>query len=290
MPPVARFALAARPDGLTRGNAAALGRVVVAGRGDEDGPAARGTAGERQPGPVAGRRRALRPSRTAALALIALLPLLAGCDVLGKTGAGSHNPPAKEFTISARVTAVVIDGGSGSIAVTGTSGSTVRVSQAASYSSTPPAATHTLSGTTLTVSYTCPTELVCGMAYNVQVPAGVAVSVSTGAGSVTLTSLAGTVTARAAAGLITAVELRSPVATFNSNAGGVVATFSAAPRSVTATTNVGPITLTVPGSVAYDISTHTLVGTSTITVRRDSSAAHSISARSDLGSISINPS
>jgi hypothetical protein len=223
-------------------------------------------------------------------ALLGLLPLLGGCGALGKIGAGTHNAPAQAFTVSARVTAVVINGGSESVDVTGSARSTVGVSQQASYSSTPPSATHVLHGTTLTLSYTCPTQIACGMSYDVQVPRGVAVSVATGTGAVTLTSLAGTVTARADAGLITAVDLSSPVVTFKSNAGGVVATFSAAPRSVTATTNVGPITLTVPGSVGYQLNLHTIVGTSTVTVRRSSSSAHSISARSDLGSISVNPS
>jgi hypothetical protein len=116
------------------------------------------------------------------------------------------------------------------------------------------------------------------------------VSASTSAGSVTLTSLSGTLSAKASAGQITAVDLRCGVASFNSNAGGVIATFSAVPRSVTASTNVGPITLTVPGSAVYKVSTHTVVGTSTITVRRGDSSAYSISARSDLGSISISPS
>jgi hypothetical protein len=226
----------------------------------------------------------------AGAAVLAALPLLAGCGALGKVGAGSHSPPAKAFTVSARVTAVVIDGGSGSIDVTGSSRSTVSVSQQAAYTSTPPSATHVLHGTTLTVSYTCPTEIVCGVSYEVQVPLDVAVSASTSTGAVTLTSLAGPVTARADAGLVTAVDLRSPVTSFKSNAGGVIATFSVAPRSVTASTNVGPITLTVPGSVAYKVSTHTLVGSTTVTVRRSSNSAHSISASSDLGSISINPS
>jgi hypothetical protein len=226
----------------------------------------------------------------AGAATLAALPLLAGCGAVGKLGAGSHNPPAKGFTVTAPVTSVIIDGGSGSIDVTGTSGSTVTVSQQASYSSTPPAASHVLHGTTLTVSYTCPTELVCGMAYDARVPHDVAVSVSTSAGAVTLTSLAGTVSARADAGLITAVDLRSGVASFNSNAGGVIATFSAVPRSLTAATNIGPITLTVPGSAAYKVAVHTVVGSSTITVRRGASSAYSISARSDLGSISISPS
>jgi len=224
------------------------------------------------------------------LALLAVFPLVAGCGALGKVGASAHNPPAASFTVSARVTAVVINGGAGSVDVTGSARSTVSVSQQATYTDTPPKATHVLHGTTLTVSYTCPAQIVCSMSYQVQVPRDVAVSVSTGAGAVTLTSLAGTLSAHASAGLITADDLRSPVATFKTNAGGIIAAFSAAPRSLTATTNVGPITLTVPGSVAYRLNTHTFVGTSTVTVPRSSSPAHTISASSDLGSISINPS
>jgi len=224
------------------------------------------------------------------LALLAVFPLVAGCGALGKVGASAHNPPAASFTVSARVTAVVINGGAGSVDVTGSARSTVSVSQQATYTDTPPKATHVLHGTTLTVSYTCPAQIVCSMSYQVQVPRDVAVSVSTGAGAVTLTSLAGALSAHASAGLITADDLRSPVATFKTNAGGIIAAFSAAPRSLTATTNVGPITLTVPGSVAYRLNTHTFVGTSTVTVPRSSSPAHTISASSDLGSISINPS
>jgi len=236
-----------------------------------------------------------RSPRAASLALLTALalgalPLIAGCDALGKAGAGAHTPPASAFTVSGPVTAVVINGGSGSVDVTGTAKSVVSVSQHLSYASKPPVATHVLRGTTLTLSYTCPTELVCGVGYDVQVPRGAAVTVSTSAGAITLTSLAGTLNARADAGLITAVDLRSAVATFNSNAGGVLATFSAAPRSLTALTNVGPITLTVPGSAGYLVSTHTLVGSSTVTVHRSSSTAHSITARSDLGSISVSPS
>jgi hypothetical protein len=271
MPPVAWLAAAARRTALTSGHGAALDQLACRGG-------------------VRARARVPRFAWASIVTVLAALPLLCGCGALGKIGAGSHNPPASVFTVSARVTAVVIDGGSGSIDVTGSPVSTVSVSQQATYSGKPPTAAHVLRGTTLTLSYACPTELVCGVSYTVSVPAGVAVSVATGAGSVTLTSLAGTVTARADAGLITAVDLRSAVASFKSNAGGVVATFSVAPRSLTATTNVGPITLTVPGSVGYRLSTHTIVGTSTVTVRRSGSSAHSISASSDLGSISVNPS
>jgi len=240
--------------------------------------------------PYVNGRAAPRLAAAATVTLLAAAPLLAGCGALGKIGAGTHNPPASVFTVSARVTAVVVNGGSGSIDVTGSSRSSVSVSQQMSYSGKPPTPAHVLRGTTLTLSYTCPAELSCGVSYTVAVPAGVAVTVATGTGAVTLTSLAGTVNARADAGLITAIDMRSAVASFKSSAGGVLATFAAAPRSLTATTNVGPITLTVPGTVAYQLSTHTVVGTSIITVRRDSGSAHSISASSDLGSISVSPS
>ena len=261
----------------------------MGGRRNVRGPrAARGQLALR--GGTRARGKGPRLAGPTTTALFAILPLIAGCGALGKIGAGSHNPPASVFTVSARVTAVVINGGSGSIDVTGSSRSTVSVSQQATYSDKPPTAAHVLNGTTLTLSYTCPAEFVCGVSYTVQVPADVTVTVATGTGTVTLTSLAGTVTARADAGLITAADMRSPVASFKSNAGGVIATYSAVPRSVTAATNVGPITLSVPGSAEYRLSTHTVVGTSTVTVRRSTSSAHSITASSDLGSITVNPS
>ena len=227
-------------------------------------------------------------ARLAVAAAVAVLPLLAGCGALGKVGAGAHNPPASQYTVSSRVTAVVIDGGSGSINVTGTAQPDVTVSQRASYTSTAPAAAHVLRGTVLTLSYTCATQISCAVSYDVKLPRDVAVTVSATAGSITVNSLAGPLTARASAGLITADDLRCAVASFDANAGGVVATFSAAPRSLNASTNVGPITLTVPGSVTYQVATHTVVGTATVTVHRGGTA-HVISARSDLGSISVDP-
>jgi hypothetical protein len=234
-------------------------------------------------------RRLPRLTGAGVLVVAAVLPLAAGCDALGKFGKGTHNPPAQSFTVSGRVTAVVIDGGSGSIDVTGSARCTVSVSQQSSYSDKPPAATHVLRDGTLTVSYTCQAQLSCGVSYTVQVPRGVPVTANASAGSVTLTSLAGMVNARASAGLITAVDMRSPVATFKSNAGGVIATFSVVPRSLTVSTNLGPITLTVPGSAAYRVDTHTVVGSSNVTVRRSGSSSHLINARSDLGSVTVSP-
>lgn len=235
----------------------------------------------------------LRGSRPAAIGCViacAVIPSLAGCGSLRQIGAGAHSAPAQTFTVSARVTSLVVKGGTGSITVTGTSRRTILVSQRASYSKTAPAATHVVAGTTLTLGYTCPAQLVCGMAYDVQVPRGVAVRAVTTAGAITLTALAGPVSAQTGAGLISVTGISSRTAELKSNAGGIDAVFTAAPASVHASTNVGPITINVPGSASYQIQTHTYVGTSTVTVRKNAASPYTISASSDLGSITIGPS
>jgi hypothetical protein len=234
----------------------------------------------------------LRGSRPAAIGCVIACAVitLAGCGSLRHIGAGAHTGPATTFTVTAQVTALVVKGGTGSITVTGSGRSTILVSQRASYSTTPPATTHVVSGTTLTLGYTCPAQLVCGMAYDIQVPRGVAVRAITSAGAITLTSLAGPVTAQTSAGLISATGLSSPAAELKSNAGGINAAFTAAPGSVHASTNVGPITISVPGSASYQIQAHTYVGTSTVTVPKNAASPHAITASSDLGSITISPS
>jgi hypothetical protein len=233
--------------------------------------------------------RGLRSVALAGVTVCVALPLAAGCGELKQIGAGAHTGPATNFTVSEHVTTVVINGGSGSSDVTGSGRGTVLVSQQASYSSKQPTATHAVSGSTLTLGYTCPSQLVCSVSYVLQVPRGVAVRAVTRTGSVTLTSLAGPVTAQTDAGLITADALGSPTADLKSNAGGIVATFSAVPGSVRASTNIGAITLNVPGSASYKINTHTYVGSSTVTVHKDPASPHVITANSDLGSITISP-
>lgn len=221
--------------------------------------------------------------------VLAVALALSGCDALGKLGTAAHYPAATSYTIGGRVTTVVIDAGSGSVDVTGTGRSTVGVSQQAAYTTTPPTARHVLTGGTLTLSYSCRVELSCSVSYTVQVPRSVAVRVSASEGDVTLTSLAGPATVQTSSGLITAVSLDSAQVSLKSDAGGIIATCSTAPRSLHASTTVGAITLAVPGSVGYAISTRTFVGTSDITVRRSARSPHVISASSDVGSISISP-
>jgi hypothetical protein len=229
-------------------------------------------------------------SRTAVVALAcALLPVIVGCGELKQVGAGAHHGAARSYTISAHVTTVVIEGGASSISVTGADRGTILVSQHPSYSKTPPATSRRVAGTTLTLSYSCKAQLVCSVGYDVQVPRDVSVRASTRAGAITLTSLQGDVSAQTDAGLITANELSSATVTLKSDAGGIIATFSAAPGSVSASTNVGAISVTVPGTVSYQVHTHTYVGSSSVTVHQNPASPHVITASSDLGSITISP-
>jgi hypothetical protein len=236
--------------------------------------------------------RGSRSSLALAAMVCAAVPALAGCGTLGQAGAGIHVSPSSTYSVTRRITTVVINGGSGSIIVTGINHGAIRVSQQPSYSNSkkPPVTTRTVSGSTLTLSYTCPTELVCGVAYDVQVPPGVAVQASTREGSITLSSVTGPVTARTLAGFISATSLASPSATLRSSAGGINASFTAPPGSVQASTTVGPIFLAVPNTVSYKVNGHTYVGKTTVTVRQATASAHTITAHSDLGSITISPS
>ena len=209
---------------------------------------------------------------------------------LKQVGAGSHSAPPKTYTVPAPVTSVTVNT-SGNITVTGTSGSgPVTVTESASYSTTPPATTHKVSGSALTLGYTCKTELLCGVDYDIKVPRGTAVHAEGREGTVTLTSLAGPVTAQTVTGLISTSGLSSPSAVLKSGAGGIDATFAAPPVSVRATTDAGSIVLSMPGSAAYQVNADAVVGVSNVSVRRAAGSAHVITAHSDLGGITISPS
>lgn len=227
----------------------------------------------------------------AALGVACAVALLtAGCGSLKQFGAGVHNPAGKNYTITGHVAMVTVDT-AGSVTITGSNDSgPVTVTEEASYSTTPPATTRTVSGGTLTLGYTCKSELVCSVDYTIGVPKGVAVHAESREGTVTLTSVSGPVTARTFTGLISATNLTSPSAVLTSSAGGVNATFAAPPTSVQASTDAGTITLTVPGSATYNVNARAIVGVTTDTVHHSSSATHAITAHSDLGSITISPS
>lgn len=212
---------------------------------------------------------------------------LLGCETGVPPGATTSTG---RYTVTAPVSSLVIKGGGGKVAVTGTQGSTVRVTELLHYSKTPPATRHAVAGATLTLSYSCATQLDCGVAYTVLVPRGITVTVTNRQGMITLASLAGPVTARTIAGAINATGLSSPSAELRATAGSIKAEFTVVPETVTASTHAGTVTLNVPGTAAYQVDAHTYVGSTSVTVHRVPSSAHKISVSTSLGSITIAPS
>jgi hypothetical protein len=192
------------------------------------------------------------------------------------------------YQVSSPVGTVTVTSHVGDVTVIG-GGSATSITQQADYSSTPPVTVRTINGRTLTVTYTCPVELVCGVAYIIRVPRDVAVQATAGAGAIRLTGLAGRVTAKADVGFITAAGLTGAPVSLTTDVGGISATFTATPANVDARTRIGAITLRVPNSASYKVSVDDHLGKATVSVRQSSSAPHAITAVTDVGDILIAP-
>jgi hypothetical protein len=202
---------------------------------------------------------------------------------------GTHKS-ATVYRITSPVSTVVVISHVGNITVTGGSGSSTSVTEQATYSKKRPDTTRTISGKTLTVTYTCPSQLVCAVAYTVQVPRGVTVRAQASAGAVTLSDLAGNVTATAKVGIIYATRLSGSAVSLTADGGGISASFTAAPATLRAVARVGTVDLHVPGSVAYKVSADAHVGHAEVGVRQSSSSGHVITATTDVGSINVSAS
>jgi hypothetical protein len=199
---------------------------------------------------------------------------------------GTHKS-AIVYRISSPVSTVVVISHVGDITVTGGSGSSTSVTQQATYSKTPPVTTRTISGKTLTVTYACPSQVVCAVAYVVQVPRGVTVRAQASAGAVRLSGLAGNVTATAKVGFIDATGLSGSSVSLTTDGGGINASFTAAPATLQAVAHIGAINLHVPGTVSYKVSADARVGKADVGVRQDSSSGHVITATTDVGAINV---
>lgn len=199
---------------------------------------------------------------------------------------GTHTSVAT-YRIASPVSTLVVTSHVGNITVAGSDRSDVSITEQVAYSSTAPSTTRTLAGRTLTVGYSCHVQLACGVAYIIDVPDGVTVQAATGTGAIHLSGLAGSLTAKTDVGYIDASGLRCAAATLTAHAGGIDATFAAPPSSVTASTDAGGVTLHVPASFAYHVTTHDLVGKATVSVPQAAGSSRSLSARTDLGTILI---
>jgi hypothetical protein len=193
------------------------------------------------------------------------------------------------YTIPTPVSSLFVHGLLGNVTVTGSLRSTVSVTEQLRYTTTPPTMNRTLNGDALSLGYTCPPEQMCAVSYDIQVPRGITVSVTSQNGRIKLASLAGVVLAQTSLGNITATGLTSPSANFTATNGLIDAAFASAPDNVYARTTLGTITILVPGTASYHTSLRTKMGTTSVTVPQSASSPHSISADATMGTITIAP-
>lgn len=185
------------------------------------------------------------------------------------------------------VTSLVVNGGAGDVTVTGGTGAGVDVTEHLYYSRATPDTTQTVSSGTLTVGYSCPIQVTCLASYDITVPRATAVKATTRAGAIRISDVTGSVNASADAGNVRATGIGSGDVSLTTLAGAINATFSAAPGSVTARSHAGSITIQVPANVSYKITTQTIVGTTSVGVPRSDDSARTITARTDIGSITV---
>jgi len=246
-----------------------------------------------------------RTGRTAVLAALtgcAAALAVSGCHA--DTGQLQHL--ARSYAVSAPVHTLVINDWVGDVHVTAGAGR-VSVTERISYRHQLPATTHAVRAGTLTLTGACPVHEPCDIEYHVQVPPSTTVRIDdqvgnirladlTGpvttqirAGGIALGSLSGAVQVSDRAGSINGSDMSSATAALSTSVGSIDVSFSAAPATVTATTSVGSVSLRLPPGVAYAVHASSTVGSTHVTVRQAGNSAHSITARTQTGSVTIQP-
>ncbi|GAU66548.1 hypothetical protein SSP35_03_01960 [Streptomyces sp. NBRC 110611] len=230
---------------------------------------------------------------------------LSGCGLLpGKTF-------TDDATVSKKITAIRIDGDSGSVTVRGTKsgspdgtksggsgGGTASVHRAVTYhGDRPEGATHRVEGGVLVLG-DCGEE--CSVSYTVEVPAGLpvsgetsngsvnltrvgAVDVTTSSGAIELDDVSGAVDVRTSNGRIAGRGLSGTHLTAETSNGDIDLT-PATPQNVRAKTSNGGITVKMPKG-HYRIAARSSNGSRDITVPDDPAARYRLDLTTSNGSI-----
>jgi Putative adhesin len=244
-----------------------------------------------------------RAGALAALAGCAAVVAVSGCHVdagpqlQDRARTYAVSPPVRTLVISNRVGDVRVTGGAGRVSVT----------ERIRYRHQAPRTTHAVRAGTLTLTGSCPVSQACDVEYHVRVPPGTTVRIvdrvgnirltaltgqvtaRTGAGGIALRALSGAVHVRENAGSISGSDMSSATSALNTNVGSIDVSFSAPPATVAAITTIGSISLRLPRGVAYAVHASASVGDVHVTVPRAAGSAHSITARTQTGSVTIQP-
>jgi hypothetical protein len=218
--------------------------------------------------------------------------------------------PPRSFTVTTPVTSLDVTADVAAITVTGSQHGTTSVTVTTRYSPSPPVITHTVTGGALQVGETCPSgNGSCDVSIAIQVPRDVTAQVDDADGNVTMSGLTGTVTATSDTGTIALSGISGPVTATNSDGdidgtaltsrgltlrddtGDITVSLLTPPSSLRATNSDGDVTIGLPSSVSYRISTPNSQGLASVSVAvpASKSSPYSVTASSDTGSVSIVP-
>jgi Putative adhesin len=297
-----------------------------------EGGAHEAGAYEAGPRPPGGARAALPLTPARRVALLIGVPVclaltgFAGLNIAALFGRG-YTHFSHAFPASTRRLSVTASGGN--VVLKQVAAGPARLSGTGYYSLIRPNLTESTSADSAAFGYPCELPIGdCGLNMTVGVPAGTAVTISTGGGDLTADHLAGDLTLGTDGGNIQAADATGDVTmttgggdvtadqvagghlTLGTDGGNIQATgvadtrlaatsgggdieivFTVVPRDVTVSTDGGNITIVVPqGSTRYDVSASTDGGTVTDTVPDSASSLDEITATSGGGDITIEQS
>jgi hypothetical protein len=216
---------------------------------------------------------------TAACAVALAAVGVSGCSYL------NDHHVENDATITQPVQVLRIDNPAGQVVIhAGDTGGGVVVHRDVDYhSDQPPTPGQTVTAGVLHLTANCDD---CGIAYDVTVPASLAVTVTDDAGEVTVTGVAGAIDVTDSAGHVEGRDLRAPSVRVEASAGAVDLTFAAPPTDVIAHSNAGEVTVAVP-SGSYTVDASSKAGARTVNVPNDPSAARHVKVSSNAGAVSV---
>jgi hypothetical protein len=212
------------------------------------------------------------------------LATVAGC---GATGGGTTTDE-QSYQITESIEALVVDARAAAVTIV-TGDGPVTVKEIYRYGDDKPATSHRVDGSTLRLTDTgCSNdEVLCGVEFQVHLPAAASARIDAQAGAVKVTGLAGDVTSTTEAGAFEGKALTGDQVSVTTQAGAASLEFAQAPTSVRATTQAGAINVKVPAGTAYAVDARTTMGGAKVSVQRDEASTHKIQVSAELGAVKV---
>ena len=230
-------------------------------------------------------------------------------------------------TVPQPVTSLVVQSYGGQVQVTSGQVNRVQVTETIGYDQgidSPPVVTQSVSGDRLSLSDPACSNSPCTVDFDVTVPPGVTVTVSTGGGPVAVSGFAGAnlasgggpvratlirgpltvdtgggsldvrglsgpLRAETEGGPLVAQDLAAATATITTGGGSAMVSFATVPENVSVSTEGGPAVLAVPGG-PYRLNADSEGGPQSVGIATDPTALPSITITSGGGSLRIEPS